>query len=101
MAEHRSIPFAETEFAKQEGFSVTKVEDGIVVSGQCPGCGSRTSMTFLRGTPQGTKGIFQRRKKLSEAREVAVYCECGYLHAERPPESPDAGCGAYWPVDIG
>ncbi|MEU8041154.1 hypothetical protein [Streptosporangium sp. NPDC049078] len=100
MAKHRPVPFTEAEFDGQITFTVAEIDKGLVVTGNCPGCGARTSTTFSHGTPQGTKGGL-RRKPPVRATKVTVYCECGYPHPERPPEVPDTGCGAYWSVDIG
>ena len=100
--EHQPVPFVENEFGEQPGFTVLEVEGGLTVTGNCPGCGGQTSMTFRYGTPQGYKGLFRRTTNSQPtSRKVTVYCTCGHLHADRPAESPDNGCGAYWLVDLG
>ncbi|MFI8928730.1 hypothetical protein ACIG3E_13770 [Streptomyces sp. NPDC053474] len=100
MIDHDGVTFAEVEFPLQTGFAVVQDEDGLTVAGLCPQCAARTEMTFVFGTPQGAKGL-SRRARQTQLRRVTMYCECGYWHGDRPPESPDTGCGAYWSVDIG
>lgn len=104
--QHRPIGYAETEFQTQKDFAVSAAADGrgVDVSGLCPACGGRTTMTFERGSPNGSKGLFGRRSDppspTAPAREVTVYCECGHLHADRPAEATDHGCGAFWSVEL-
>lgn len=100
--EHCSVSFSETECAEQPGFTVLEADGEITVAGACPTCDGPTSMTFQYGSPQGYKGPFRRAPApLYTQRKVTVYCACGYPHADRPIESPENGCGAYWLVDLG
>jgi hypothetical protein len=103
MAGHSPEEYAEIGFGLRAGFAVAETDEGVAVSGECPRCGAATSMTFPPGSPQGTKGMFRRAPTPAPVRmrKVTVYCECGYAHPERPPESPESGCGAYWTVDLG
>jgi hypothetical protein len=32
--------------------------------------------------------------------EVTVFCECGHVHPDRPPDALDAGCGRFWVVEL-
>ncbi|MFH8450183.1 hypothetical protein ACH4CD_13100 [Streptomyces fungicidicus] len=102
MADHDGVGFAEVEFPVQVGFAVARGENGLTAAGPCPRCAARTEMTFAFGSPQGTKGLFGRARVTQppQPTKVTMYCECGYWHEDRPPESPDTGCGAYWSVDI-
>lgn len=100
---HRSIDYAETEFDPQEGFSVSETPEGLEIAGVCPACGGRTRFEIGRGSPQGFKGIFRRRAaepRDEPVRKVTVFCACGHMHAERPPESIENGCGAFWTVEL-
>ncbi|GAA1007907.1 hypothetical protein Aple_044250 [Acrocarpospora pleiomorpha] len=99
--QHRPVPFAETDFAEQPGFTVLELEDGLTIKGSCPACFGHTSMTFRYGTPQGYKGPFRKVAVPQRTRQITVYCVCGHLHADRPTESPENGCGAYWLVNLG
>lgn len=91
----------EREFGQPADFTFGEVGDELKVTGICPGCGALTSMTFSKGTPQGSKGIFRRTPAQPvRARIVTVYCQCGHVHADRPADSPENGCGAYWPVEL-
>lgn len=102
--QHRSVPFAEKDFAEQPEFTVLEIDGELTVTGDCPACGGQTSMTFRYGTPQGYKGLFRRAATRQSVkpinRRITVYCACGHLHPDRPAESPDNGCGAYWLVDL-
>jgi hypothetical protein len=98
---HRPVTFVEQEFSKQPGFTRVEKYDELTVTGICPRCGALTSMTFTKGTPQGSKGLFRRTSAPPDSTKFAVvYCQCGHVHAHRPADSPESGCGAYWPVDL-
>jgi hypothetical protein len=98
---HRPIHFVEQEFGLQAGFVVTETNHDLKITGICPGCGASTSMTFERGTPQGSKGFLRRISPPREKEKfVTLYCQCGHVHTNRPADSPESGCGAYWPVEL-
>ncbi|MFG1754071.1 hypothetical protein [Streptosporangium sandarakinum] len=105
---HRPVDYRLADHGLQrEGFTVTALPDGrrVDVSGICPGCGGRVSVLWEYGNP-GYKGIFPRRGKREDKdadRPVGartVCCDCGYVHAERPDDSWDQGCGAFWQVEL-
>ncbi|POM27618.1 hypothetical protein BTM25_20340 [Actinomadura rubteroloni] len=98
---HRDLGYTETEFPAQQ-FSVAESERGLTISGTCPACGGRTVTTLGRGSPEGAKGFFRRGAVRTSAapRTVTVYCECGHVHADRPADAIDAGCGAFWDVEL-
>jgi hypothetical protein len=71
---------------------------GLTVTGPCPACGGLTSTDFSHGIG-GTKGF--RGPRPSPIRSpITVFCECGHVHADRPADATDRGCGRYWTVDI-
>lgn len=97
---HRELHYVETEFDPQTGFTVTASPDGLEVSGTCPGCGGWTAMTLEHGSPEGTKGLFGDKKAGTPSRTATIYCECGHVHADRPADAIDKGCGAFWSVEL-
>ncbi|GAA2611668.1 hypothetical protein SMC26_10605 [Actinomadura fulvescens] len=97
---HREIGYVETEFDVQTAFTVTARPDGLEISGNCPACGGRTRLTLERGSPEGTKGWFRPRRAAEPPRTVTVFCVCGHMHADRPEDAADNGCGAFWSVEL-
>ncbi|MCX4761007.1 hypothetical protein OG562_08505 [Streptomyces sp. NBC_01275] len=101
MPEHRQTAFHEheTEVRPEEPFAVVRSDDGrwYTVTGPCPTCGARTVFRVAYGVLGASKG---RRSPEPLTGAVPVYCQCGYPHPERPPESPDTGCGAFWDVPV-
>lgn len=97
---HDPLPFAETEFGIQPGFTIVTSEGITQVTGICPACGARTMTEFALGSPQGSKGIFGRARVFTPAKKITVYCHCGHVHPDRPESSPENGCGAFWYVEL-
>ncbi|GLX93226.1 hypothetical protein [Herbidospora sp. NBRC 101105] len=110
--QHRSIEYRVADYGVQDdGFTVTVADERVEVTGICPGCGARTTFTWEHGLP-GHKGVFSRlagrdAPEAKSARAVedperprTVFCECGFTHAERPPEAWDRGCGGFWRVKL-
>ncbi|GAB3154262.1 hypothetical protein GCM10027290_48440 [Micromonospora sonneratiae] len=103
---HRPIEYQLTDHRLQDtGFTVSPSSDGrrIEVAGNCPGCGGHTTITWEYGLPYGHKGIFSRQNSAPTGKPTGartVYCDCGHVHANRPPEAWDQGCGAYWQVEL-
>lgn len=97
---HRDLGYIETEFQLQTTFNLTESPEGIEISGTCPGCGGTTTMTLERGSPQGFKGLFRTRNVAAQPRIVTIFCVCGHMHAGRPTEAVDNGCGAFWSVEL-
>jgi hypothetical protein len=31
---------------------------------------------------------------------ATIVCACGYVHEDRPDDSGESGCGAFWPVKL-
>ena len=97
-----SLSYVETEVdAPADGqFRATWDPDGrtVVITGPCPACGGRTASEFSPGMG-GTKG-FLRAKPYPRTlpSPVTVFCECGYVHADRPADALDKGCGRFWPT---
>jgi hypothetical protein len=100
--QHKAVTYVETEAdAQQAGqFTVTWTPDGrsVTVKGHCPGCGGTTSTEFSPGIAgtKGFRGISRRPPTLPSP--VTLFCECGHVHSERPPDALDRGCGRFWPV---
>ncbi len=98
---HRPVVFLEQEFGKRSEFNVTEIGGELTVTGICPRCGALTSMTFSKGNPQGWKGLFRKISPPPESTKLAaVFCQCGHVHAHRPADFPESGCGAYWTVEL-
>lgn len=97
---HQDCVYTETVFPMQDDFTVTRSSEGLEVIGACPACGGLTSMTFDYGPPDGVKGLFRKKDAPSPTETVTVYCECGYVHADRPESALDRGCGAFWKVKV-
>jgi hypothetical protein len=105
---HRAVEYRVADLGlMREGFTVTPSADGsrIDVAGTCPGCGARVTSSWEYGIP-GYKGVFPRREKSGrveaerEKRDRTIVCACGHVHANRPAESWDLGCGACWQVEV-
>lgn len=83
-------------------FTVSWAADGRTanVAGRCPACGAWTSTDF---TPVigGTKGVGRTSRAAPELRSLlTLYCDCGYMHADRPGDAIDKGCGRFWQVTL-
>ncbi|GAA0951704.1 hypothetical protein [Actinocorallia libanotica] len=96
---HRDIGYAEARATADQPFTVTADPDGdgMVVQGVCPACRTFTEFAIGRGIV-GTKG--RRRASAPAPAEITVFCMCGHVHAERPPEATDRGCGRFWKVRL-
>jgi hypothetical protein len=100
---HRAVAYVETEADAQNAgqFTARWTPDGrsVQVSGHCPACGGTTSTEFTPGLAgsKGIRGISPPRPPVLTA-PVTLYCECGHVHSERPPDALDRGCGRFWPV---
>lgn len=100
------LAFAEIEVpAPPDGaFTVTWSPDGrkAAVAGPCPACGARTETDFSP-VIGGTKGFFQLRRLVAVPAlrsPLTLYCECGHVHADRPADAIDKGCGRFWTVSL-
>lgn len=84
-------------------FAIAWASDGqsAIVSGQCPACGGRTAMNF-RLVIGGTKGVRESGSQPASGirSPLMLYCQCGHVHAGRPGDAIDKGCGRYWPVTL-
>ncbi|MGI5422176.1 hypothetical protein [Actinomadura luteofluorescens] len=95
---HRPVEYQLADHGlKTEGFTVTRSADRsrYDVVGLCPGCGGRVVRQWNLGLP-GTKG--RKGKRALKPGPRTLTCDCGRVHAERPPEHHDKGCGAFWQV---
>jgi hypothetical protein len=96
---HRSVEYRLADHGLQSsGFTVTRSADGARydITGTCPGCGARVVRQWAFGPP-GSKGSREERR-VPKAGPRTITCDCGSVHAERPPENFDKGCGAFWQV---
>ncbi|MER6119289.1 hypothetical protein [Streptomyces sp. NPDC001743] len=103
---HDLTPFREQQLAPAGNPAVVRSADGrwYTVTGLCPNC--RASSVFrvtygLLGPYKGGRRLLGRRRtpdKLTGS--ILVYCQCGFPHPDRPSESPDTGCGAFWDVPV-
>ncbi|TLS41405.1 hypothetical protein FE633_36230 [Streptomyces montanus] len=104
MSDHEHTDFREVEVQPTAPFTVELSDDGrwYTVTGPCPVCRVTTVFRVSSGVLGPAKGLFGRRRRRPEplTGTILVYCMCGYPHAEKPPESPDAGCGAFWDVPV-
>ncbi|MEV3856589.1 hypothetical protein AB0J38_19960 [Streptomyces sp. NPDC050095] len=100
---HDLTPFQERELAVDGAFEVRRSEDGrwYTVTGACPMCRATSVFRVAHGVLGPVKGWRRRRAEpepLTGA--ITVFCQCGFPHPDRPPESPDTGCGAFWDVPV-
>lgn len=107
MPTHEPTDFREHETAVPAGdtFSVVRSDDGrwYTATGPCPTCRSTVVFRVAYGVLGPSKRRWGHRRRSAPeplTGSILVYCECGYPHAERPPESPDTGCGAFWDVPV-
>lgn len=71
------------------------------VSSVCPACTGPITKTVPRGLPTGSKSFWRRKEdEPPMPKRVTFVCECGYSHADRPPESTETGCGAAWKAPL-
>ncbi|MFF2849155.1 hypothetical protein ACFVT5_22930 [Streptomyces sp. NPDC058001] len=101
MPAHEHTSFREAEVPPTDPFTVERSEDGrwYTVTGPCPTCRATSVFRVAYGVLGPTKGR-TRRKPPPLTGEVVVFCQCGYPHPDKPAESPDAGCGAFWVVPV-
>jgi len=102
---HKSIKFAETEEHLTVPFTVRREADGrrvkFVVIGNCPACGGLMTKEFSYGIGGiGAKGLFRGPSTPIVPTMTTLYCECGYLHPDKPASSIDDGCGRFWRIDL-
>ncbi|MFF5517123.1 hypothetical protein [Streptomyces coeruleorubidus] len=106
MPDHVPTEFREQEVPvdPEEPFTVARSEDGrwYTVTGLCPTCRAATVFRVAYGVLGPPKRLWRRDRSEPEplTGSIPVYCACGYPHPERPPESPDSGCGAFWDVPV-
>ncbi|GGZ34291.1 hypothetical protein [Streptomyces poonensis] len=106
MPDHASTDFHEHETAVRpdDRFDVVRSDDGrwYTVTGLCPTCRATVVFRVAYGVLGPSKRLWGRDPHRPEplTGSVTVFCQCGYPHAERPPESPDTGCGAFWDVPV-
>lgn len=96
---HRPVEYQLVDHGLQSsGFTVVLSSDGFRydIVGTCPGCGARVTRQWKFGPPDSKGRGTGRRKPKPGPRTLT--CDCGSLHADRPPENWDKGCGAFWQV---
>ncbi|MER5375098.1 hypothetical protein [Streptomyces sp. NPDC002553] len=106
MPDHVPTEFREheTQPRPDEPFTVVRSQDGrwYTAEGLCPTCRAATVFRVAYGVLGPPKRPWRREREQPEplTGPLLVYCACGYPHPERPPESPDSGCGAFWDVQV-
>ncbi|TDD84160.1 hypothetical protein E1293_13380 [Actinomadura darangshiensis] len=96
---HRAVEYRLVDHGLQDGgFTVTRAADGARydIIGVCPGCGARVVRQWTFGPPGAKSRRDERRMPKPGPRTLT--CDCGSVHADRPPENYDKGCGAFWQV---
>src|SRR5581483_2878068 len=97
---HKALHYveAETDQPADRQFTVDWSADGrsVTVSGPCPACGGRTATQFSVGIG-GSKGFRTARDQATRElpSSVTLFCECGHVHEDRPPDAYDRGCGRF------
>ncbi len=98
-----NLKYVEAEVLVSSDKSFTVARDlkrkRLTVVGPCPACGGRTSVDFYYGLG-GTRGFRGPVSPSAIRSPVTVFCECGHVHADRPANAIDKGCGRFWLVDI-
>ncbi len=89
MPHDESLSYLEKEYGPQT-FTEDAEEGKITVTGECPRCKGETSKTFRVGQPGIDKAAWA-------GKPATMICACGATH-DRPGDSDEAGCGAYWTV---
>lgn len=99
---HRSTEYRIFDHGLQhDGFTITVTGERVRFTGVCPGCGGRTSFTWDHGLPGHKSGSAPDRESPDLGDHPrTLFCECGFTHAERPPDAWDRGCGAFWQVKL-
>ncbi|MGQ4385312.1 hypothetical protein [Streptomyces sp. SAS_270] len=107
MPDHEPTGFREHEAAVRatDDFTVVRSDDGrwYTVTGPCPTCRATVVFRVAYGVlgPSKSKRRWGRRSGPEPLTgTIPVYCQCGYPHADKPPESLDTGCGAFWDVAV-
>lgn len=101
---HDLTPFREQGLAPVGNPVVARSADGrwYTVTGPCPNCHVSSVFRVAYGVLGPHKGRWLGRRSTPErlTGSILVYCQCGFPHPDRPPESPDTGCGAFWDVPV-
>ncbi|WUS96321.1 hypothetical protein OHA46_06340 [Streptomyces sp. NBC_00708] len=103
---HDLKAFREQQLAPVGTPTVTRSADGrwYVVTSDCPHCHASGVFRVSYGVlgPYKGKGRLLGRRRTPEklTGNIAVYCQCGYPHPDRPAEFPESGCGAFWDVPV-
>jgi hypothetical protein len=96
-----AMKWAEVEFEEVPlGFTVKIEGDTLVARGQCPRCHGKTAWSFRRGMMGSVSADMTAMTALSPADLATIVCACGSVHADRPDDSAESGCGAFWPVNL-
>ncbi|MER5613369.1 hypothetical protein [Streptomyces sp. NPDC002215] len=97
---HDLTPFREQELAPAGSPTVALSADGrwYTVTGPCPNCHASSVFRVAYGVLGPYKGRRRAPERLTGS--ILVYCQCGFPHPDRPSESPDTGCGAFWDVPV-
>jgi len=69
-----------------------EADGSVYVEGACPRCKHGTAFRIDRGLPGGLGAKGGR----GDGDVFTVICACGYGHSDRPADSSESGCGAYW-----
>jgi hypothetical protein len=97
MAHLDQLKWAEEEFPLQGDFAATSGGETVVVTGICPRCKGQTSWTFRKGEMGAVAAEdVETLQKLTPT----IICACGHMHDERPDDSDEDGCGAFWKVAV-
>jgi hypothetical protein len=104
---HRDEVFAEIPLGVQKGFlAVASADDKLILKGRCPRCRGDMQFPIAKGVPYGSglDSVLGRAEKIDvevvPETVATVYCACGFPHKDRPADSTETGCGAYWDVDF-
>ncbi len=95
MAHDSALKWAEEDRGLQTGFTTERTSDTVIVRGACPRCGGETEWTFRTGDMGSLSAPAGQDARPQTA---TVICSCGSAHPDRPADSDEDGCGAFWKV---
>lgn len=110
-----SLEYIEVDLGTPDGFETSRSTSSVTVGGICPRCSGPTQSTFRIASPDRkprSRALLDRFRRgrhendergkgdAADPEQATLFCECGAVHAKRPDDATDAGCGAYWIVTL-
>ena len=90
------LAWVEQEYGIQPGFTTVARGGALVTQGTCPRCSGETHWSFHKGEMDAIPEAYT----VTEAAAATIICACGHVHSGKPAGSSEAGCGAFWPINL-